>query len=441
MISYERLIEISKIFSDYTFKYIKVTGGEPTLHPEFEKISNNIRKLFSAGWYEMATNGALLEKYLDTAKNYDHIILSRYPGENDEIFDLIKNDTSLPGYDLLDRDGELSFCDVFEKYPEEYLKIDYCVYSKSVVLYHDRIAACCGRMIGNCVNNGFNYDDFSVPIDTHWVENLITLRSRMKPICDVCWTKVHKAEYIKFETPRIDDPILLTKLELQNNPQEKKFICLQTFIKFDWVKILLGKDAWQPNVSPMEPGDISNEKNISLIQSCYLSPWFDIPFTQEQTFRFNFSFTEDHIVPFFVFIEDINYVPLLRCRCNVKEGCWEWTVTLNKPRERIRLKIMSDDFFTIVLPIFVTIFTDMRSIDFMKLKNRESDARKLQVNLDETAARLEEKTAEYERVVQTNNDYNQQLQALQGSRSYRTGRFFTWLPRKIRDFLFSKNKH
>jgi hypothetical protein len=46
---------------------------------------------------------------------------------------------------------------------------------------------------------------------------------------------------------------------------------------------------------------------------------------------------------------------------------------------------------------------------------------------------LEEKTAEYERAVQTN-------QALLGSFSYRIGRLFTWLPRKIRDFIFSKNK-
>jgi hypothetical protein len=443
MISYERLKEISEVFSDYTFSSCKITGGEPTLHPEFDLISNNIRKLFSAGWYDFATNGAQLQKHLEPAKNYDHIALSLYPGKNDDIFNLIKSDTSLPGYDLLDRDGELSFCDIFEKYPEEYNKTDYCIYGKSIVIYHNRVTTC-ARCIGNCVQYGFKYEDYSAPIDENWVENLNNIRSKMKPLCDACWTKVNKAEVIKFETVRMEDSIFSTRLALQNMPEEHSFVCLQTFSKNDWVKILLGKDAWQPNISPMEPGDISSDDNISLIQSCYVTSWFDIPFCKDQTFRVTLNFTEENIVPFYVIIEDTNYLYLVRNLCAAEKGFWEWTVTVARPRERIRLKLMSDDFFTIKPPVFASIFSDARSLDFMKLKNTETDNRILRGNLGESEGRLEEKSRLYDEAVQTIDGLRgnldealRRIESLLASRSYCLGRIITWLPRKIRD-LFTK---
>ncbi len=88
--SFDEFERISKIFKPYEFDVIKISGGEPTLHSQFQKICENIKELFPAV-LELATNGCLLEKYIDNIRIFDQIDLSNYPGKNDEIFFHIVN--------------------------------------------------------------------------------------------------------------------------------------------------------------------------------------------------------------------------------------------------------------------------------------------------------------------------------------------------------------
>ena len=61
--SFNELERISKFFKPYEFDVIKISGGEPTLHSQFRDICENLKELFPACFYMLATNGFLLEKY------------------------------------------------------------------------------------------------------------------------------------------------------------------------------------------------------------------------------------------------------------------------------------------------------------------------------------------------------------------------------------------
>lgn len=63
---------------------IEISGGEPTLHSEFEKISKNIRDIFFCKNIRLITNGALFAK--DGSKmplilNYNQVHMSHYGEE------------------------------------------------------------------------------------------------------------------------------------------------------------------------------------------------------------------------------------------------------------------------------------------------------------------------------------------------------------------------
>ena len=57
---------------------IKLTGGEPTLHPHFPQIVQLFRNTFDSPSLEMDTNGFNCIKYIDYLKYFDKICFSHY---------------------------------------------------------------------------------------------------------------------------------------------------------------------------------------------------------------------------------------------------------------------------------------------------------------------------------------------------------------------------
>lgn len=62
------------------FDTIVVGGGEPTIHPEFERITREFKDLFGCRALRLATNGARVRDYLHLMSEYEVIKLTSFPG-------------------------------------------------------------------------------------------------------------------------------------------------------------------------------------------------------------------------------------------------------------------------------------------------------------------------------------------------------------------------
>lgn len=64
---------------------IHITGGEPTIHPEFEFLSSRFREVFDCKLLTLETNALWLKKHVDTViKYYDKVYISVYTPETYE---------------------------------------------------------------------------------------------------------------------------------------------------------------------------------------------------------------------------------------------------------------------------------------------------------------------------------------------------------------------
>jgi hypothetical protein len=55
-----------------------ITGGEPTLHPEFPRLAKGFRKLFGLNYFRLDTNGFNVFKYADLMSCFDAIKITDY---------------------------------------------------------------------------------------------------------------------------------------------------------------------------------------------------------------------------------------------------------------------------------------------------------------------------------------------------------------------------
>ena len=72
-------------------RLLQISGGEPTLHPEFQYITEHLREWFNPQVLMLVTNGRNVTKYADILGHYDHISISRftkgsYPGSRHNAF-------------------------------------------------------------------------------------------------------------------------------------------------------------------------------------------------------------------------------------------------------------------------------------------------------------------------------------------------------------------
>jgi len=185
--SIEDLEAIARIVEPHQFYAIKLSGGEPTLHPRFGEICDRLPEFFPGRRYLLATNGKLLAKYLDRLAVFDRIDLSEYPGHNDEEFARLYP-SRLSNLSATIKQDYVELDDVFaEKNRELETVFRHCHQSSVKKIVQDRIYPCC-VVFGNLTRQGSDPGEVSAPMDEHWKRNLD--RIDIEPHCRRCWVKV-----------------------------------------------------------------------------------------------------------------------------------------------------------------------------------------------------------------------------------------------------------
>lgn len=185
--SLEQIERISKFIEPFEFQAIKLSGGEPTLHPRFGEICENFKRWFPARRYKLATNGFQLEKFIKHLEIFDDIELSLYPGRNDEVFNrLVK--LNLPNLTALGKEDYQELDDIFQESNLNKTNIyKRCPYSEIFKVVQDRIYPCC-VIFGLSVIKDINLDAISVLLDENWRQNLAKIN--IEPYCKYCYVDV-----------------------------------------------------------------------------------------------------------------------------------------------------------------------------------------------------------------------------------------------------------
>lgn len=187
IISIEELENISRFIKPFEFYVVKISGGEPTLHPHFREICQSLKKMFPAHYYILATNGFKLEALRDCLNVFNHIDLSHYPGLNDAVYRRIIN-LNIPNIRTQIRRDNIEMVNVhIEKNLNKHNIYKYCIFSKFLKIVQCRIYPCC-VIFGLAVRKDIDINRVSVLFDADWRRNLAKIN--MQPYCEHCWVDI-----------------------------------------------------------------------------------------------------------------------------------------------------------------------------------------------------------------------------------------------------------
>ena len=185
-ISVEYMKEVSRYFKPYEFHTIKITGGEPTLHPDFLEICALLPEYFPAHEYEMATNGFRLQQYIDKKELaiFSRISFSRYPGFNDTIYNNLLETHADSNLYFIDREIK-PFDDVFVPRKTPYFRYAFCEPAQNILICNDRLYPC-PLAVSNALRQNINSEAVSIPVDGNWRESMQRLLTSSFSLCDSC---------------------------------------------------------------------------------------------------------------------------------------------------------------------------------------------------------------------------------------------------------------
>lgn len=193
VISLTELQNVARFIKPYEFYTIKISGGEPTLHPQFDKICEKLRIMFPAHDYILATNGANVEKYKDYLHVFDKIDLTRYPGRNDELFRRLIS-LNIPNVTATTKRDNIEMENIYQK--RNICKNNIykrCIYSRMKKIVGSRIYPCC-VIFGQAVRNNIDLASVSVVLDEQWRENLAKVN--IDRYCKDCYIEASWGSFI-----------------------------------------------------------------------------------------------------------------------------------------------------------------------------------------------------------------------------------------------------
>lgn len=171
------------------FKRLAISGGEPTLCPNFHTFCGELRKAFWADSYELVTNGCWLERQWEAAQVFDKITISEYP----ELRNINHWLRSLDG-----RDARISIkdhsrmVDMSKPHPANQAGHPWlrCWRYGYVNIVASRVYPCCG-MFGQMVMRKLDVNYVSVPVELGWEVKLERLQ--LEYACRQCaWNSNEK---------------------------------------------------------------------------------------------------------------------------------------------------------------------------------------------------------------------------------------------------------
>jgi len=160
----------------YGIERIRLTGGEPTLHPDFAQIAASCKTLFGCKTLEIETNGFRAREHAGVMGCFDLILVSLYgaegikgtgPGDNSEVVDWITAHFNSSVFDAR-----------FGFTPRSQRRSGLKCYrgDLDIAAYDD------GKLYGCCVGPGIPGAP-SIPLTVDWRERLDSL-----PLpCQDCW--------------------------------------------------------------------------------------------------------------------------------------------------------------------------------------------------------------------------------------------------------------
>lgn len=186
--SYHEIIKYIKLaVKNNEIDIIKLSGGEPTMHPDFKKICNIIKKNKSKKIFHLASNGVKIKKYLEDILVFDQIDLTHYPNKNDEIFFDIKK-LNLENVITYEKNNFV-LDNVFDDNKNTDKNFDvykFCNYSNVKKIVQGRLYNCC-IAFGQSVRKNIDRKKISLAID-----NTLDIKNNLnyKQVCSGCYVDV-----------------------------------------------------------------------------------------------------------------------------------------------------------------------------------------------------------------------------------------------------------
>lgn len=180
---YDYFINVAKHV--YGINRIHLTGGEPTIHPNFKLYAAEFRNLFGCKLLTLETNGWGFKRFPEAFVYFDDIYISHYtsksfvgaPDNSNEInfiLDFYKN-SNLPRFHV----GEITHISRLKRGN----KMCYRGYSENV-------AICDGLVFPCCVGPGV-YPRNAVKIGPNWRDDILSI----VPPCENCFFAEHDESF------------------------------------------------------------------------------------------------------------------------------------------------------------------------------------------------------------------------------------------------------
>lgn len=169
------------------FDLLTLTGGEPLCHPHFEELVGQITKDFEGLPIQICTNGLLLPQLSNSVLERLYVVISHYPGFNDDI---------VAEFESLDKVTIKEFVDFWNPYRDPRLSQDEAkwVYSTICSMRHVRVVgtklySCC---LAEGIERYYDTDSVHVEFSVNWREDWLALPTWK--VCQHCFKVFDFAE-------------------------------------------------------------------------------------------------------------------------------------------------------------------------------------------------------------------------------------------------------